>query len=389
VTTQTAADEKDPTASQYTKPIRLIAAFILLGAAALTVISNILQLIPAGDSTFSSRASGVSFGVLGFSAVLPPVLAVLLVSHVRPMLAQSKIVSLIAMIEYGVMLLIGLIGTIAGAYYTFTHTSGAYSIRGINDAAGYLIEDLALLTLAGLGGLVTVLVFRGLAAPKPAALGQYGQAGYGQQAYGQQGYGQQQYGQAQQQYAQQQAQAAQYGQAQQQAADPAAQQAAQQQAAQQSAQQQAAQQGAAQQYGQQAYGQQAGYGQQQGYGQQAGYGQQQYGAAAPTSGAAAPTSGAAAPTSGAGQAQQGQHAQQGGYGWPNQAAGSSWPAGQQGQQAQQQPPAAQGPATAAWPTTPAAGNWQQQAEQAEPENPDEGQRTQLITPEMRQRQQNQ
>jgi hypothetical protein len=369
VTTQTAADEKDPTASQYTKPIRLIAAFILLGAAALLLLANIIQLVPTDQTSFTVRAgSGVS-GFLGWATVLPPVLAVLLVSHWRPMLAQTKIVALIAMIEYGVMLLLGLIGTIAGAYHNFTNT-GAYA--GIGDAAGILLGDLALLALGGAGGLVTFLVFRGLAAPKPAALGQYGQAGYGQQGYPQQGYGQQQYGQAQQQYAQQQAQAAQYGQAQQ-AADPAAQQAA----AQQAAQQQAAQQGAAQQYGQQAYG------------QQQGYGQQQYGAAAPTSGAAAPTSGAAAPTSGAGQAQQGQHAQQGGYGWPNQSGGASWPAGQQGQQAQQQPPAAQGPATAAWPTTPAAGNWQQQAEPAEPENPDEGQRTQLITPEMRQRQQNQ
>ncbi|GAA4207983.1 hypothetical protein [Actinocatenispora rupis] len=382
MTTQTAAEEKDATASQYTKPLRLIAGLIMLAAVVLLVLASAAQLIPSGAySTFTGNADGQFSQFVSWATVLPPVLAVLLASHIRPVLPQAKLFALVALIEYAVIIVFGVVCLIGGLLGELDYAN-KQGTSVIDPIAG-IFGRLALLALAAVAGLFVAMVFRGLnagAAPRPV-YGGYGQPGYGQQ---QPGYGQ-----------------------------PAAQQQPAQAYGQQAYGQQQAQQ--------QQYGQQGSYGQQQQpqQGQAGSYGQYQYGAnpaapasgtpAAPTSGTpAAPTSGAggAAPTSGAGQPAQG------GYGWPNQG-GGSWPTpgqqpgqpaqpqqgqpqpqpGQQaqqqpGQQAQQQPgqqpPAAPGPATSAWPTAPGAASWQQQDQPQEPANPDEGQRTQLITPEMRQ-----
>jgi hypothetical protein len=388
VTTQTAADEKDATASQYTKPLRLIAGFVLLGAVALQILGGLLNLVPSDSESFKNWTltvfgayPGYQVGLISWATVLPPIAAVLIATHVKPALPQGKLVSLLALIEYGVLAVLGLIGLIGGGLALNHSVSKVKIISAVLIWLGYL-------ALVALGGLLSLKVFQGLSAAARPAFSPYGQqqaAAYGQ--YGQQGYPQQQYGQQQAAYGQQ-AQAAAYGQQQaQQAATP------QQQAYGQQAQQSAYPQQA---YGQ--YGQQAQQAQQSAYPQQQAYGQQQQ-ETAPTSGAAAPTSGAAAPTSGAAQQQ----------GWPTVSGGSAWPTAgtqqaQQGQQAQHPQQAAQqqaqqaqpqqaqqpGPATtAAWPTAPGSAGWQQQAEQqqqqqSDGDNADEGQRTQLITPEMRQ-----
>lgn len=272
------SEAEGPNAAAFTKPYRQLVAFVLLAVPALYLVFAFADLFMTTEDwadRFTFRATASTTGIatvtdsfLSVWTALLPILAVLIATHLRPLVSQAKIITIIAAIEYAVAALFGFIALFAA----FIGDLNGDNVFGAERKARFAIEGM-LLRVAVLAVIVValLLVFRvyvGLFQTAPSQ-----QYGYPQQ-YGQQ-YGQQQYPQ--------QAQAG-YGQ----------QAAAQQQYAQQQyAQQQAA---AQQQYGQQtqaAYGQQAqaGYGQQAqaGYGQQAasgaqggyaaggyGYGAQQY-----------------------------------------------------------------------------------------------------------------
>ena len=428
MTTQTTAEEQ--TASQHTKPLR---SFIAIVALAVTGIMLLLALadwlLPPADALSFTDRSYLSFSqFVSVPIIALPVIAVLVATHVSPVLPQGRAIALIALVEYGVAALCGLISGIMRLTFTLDegdpvpsgNPSSVFTQAPNPQLTRIAIEDLLLnlskLALLVAAALVTARVFLKLAsAARPAAqMGGYGQsqfAGFGQPTFGQE------------------AQQAAFGQPQVPGATAVAAQAAygqqycQQQAYGQPPQQQAGQQQGAQQYGQPVYGQQqttspAGYpapGTQQGAGTP--------GATAPTSGApaVAPTSGSpAAPTAGAPgagytytpgtlpgqgvtstptagasswaptpqypgqQAQQSQQAQAGQATQP--VAGQqapSWsptqPVGSAHQSGSSQPGSGQttsSPSTAAWP--PAPGQEQRSS------SVDEAQRTQLIRPEVRQ-----
>lgn len=371
----------EETASEFTKPLRMIFAFALLAIVGLGLLVNVVDwLVPsttgaATDSdlyAFTGRSFSAYYSFVSVFDAALLVLAVFLTTHVAPALTQGKLVTIIATVELGIMALLGLVTGVAGFFYRLDEVDRQagteYQYVTLPKVIIGLFGQILSLALLGLAIFFVVRVLMALPSRKPAKFAYTPQGysaqpaqGYGQQAYAQQGYEQQQaYAQQAQQQALQQQQAA------------AQQQAAQQQMYAQQAQQQA------QAYPQGSYGQQtsgAGYGAQapsQPAQQQAGsYASSPYAAygtpasptsavpgASPTSSppATTPTSGAptsgspAAPTSGASAAP----------GWPSTPTGA----------AQTWPPT---PATATPPpVAPTTGTT------------DDAQRTQLITPEMRQ-----
>lgn len=111
-------------ASQVTKPLRELAALVLLGANAVLLFVGLLRLlVPMDDySTFSSRAGSTFFAFAGVESAVLPVLAVLLATHVRPALSKAKLIAQVALGEYafaalfgGLTLLIWLVGRLAAA----------------------------------------------------------------------------------------------------------------------------------------------------------------------------------------------------------------------------------------------------------------------------------
>ncbi|MQA26085.1 MAG: hypothetical protein GEU94_11570 [Micromonosporaceae bacterium] len=355
MTTETAAET---TASQHTKPYRHIAAFMLLGVVGVQLLSSVLGAL-LGEGDFTSRA--IALNMAGLVVLGLPLIAVLIATHVSPMLPQGKVITLIALVELGVAALFTLVAKGAQVVVLLEHPTA----RSLID---FLLGVLVDFSLIGIAIFLVLRVFTGEYL-KPA---QPAYAGYPQQQYGGQPYPQQQA------YGHQGATA--------------------QQAAGAAAAATAAQAGYAQQAAYQQQAQQAGYGQQAGYAQQAQYGYPQqaqqpqqsaagyqtsatYGqTAAPTSAAptsSPPTSGAPAsspPTSGApaagGQVYGGQ--QQAGQEQPYQQAGQEQGYQQAGQEQAQQQAASQqeaqqaggwppAPSTAQWPPTPAP-KPQQQAE---------------------------
>ena len=342
MTTDSSPDETLP--STHTKPLRLPIAMVLLLVNLFWLLIAIERYLIPRDAVseydsvpnFAERSRDSFLDLSGVVPIVLPLLAVLIVTHVRPLLPAAKPVVLVALVEYGLAALFGLVAFVSAFFYksTYTNSDGKTTVYYTWRST---VEDgfRRLLWLVLLGVVIAFVIkaalplFRG--APKPDRFAAYGQGapayGPGAPAYGQQAHAAQQQAQyAQQQYAQQAA-------VHQQAAGQ--QQAAQYQPAQyQPAQYQAAQyQSAQQQYGgyQQGAYQQAGQAQQQAGQHHPGYGQQVsappaggYQDSAPPAVSSPPAAAAqyAAPQVSAPPAPQvsaspaSQHAQQPSYAWP-------------------------------------------------------------------------
>ncbi|MEU7780217.1 hypothetical protein [Micromonospora parva] len=95
-------------ARQLTKPLRELAALALLGANAVFLFVGLLRLVAPNDySSFTDRAGSAFYAFLGVEGVALPVLAVLLATHISPVLAKAKLITQAALIEYAVSALFG------------------------------------------------------------------------------------------------------------------------------------------------------------------------------------------------------------------------------------------------------------------------------------------
>ncbi|MEU1588867.1 hypothetical protein [Micromonospora sp. NPDC005710] len=95
-------------ARQLTKPLRELAALALLGANAVFLFVGLLRLIAPNDySSFTDRAGNAFFAFVGMEAVGLPLLAVLLATHISPVVAKAKLITQAAVVEYAVSALFG------------------------------------------------------------------------------------------------------------------------------------------------------------------------------------------------------------------------------------------------------------------------------------------
>ncbi|GAA4450790.1 hypothetical protein [Phytohabitans houttuyneae] len=188
MTTQPEATPSDGTsASQFTKPLRELAALVLLGATGVLLFVAILNLIPTGDfETFTGNAAGSFDGFVNLATIGLPFLAVLLANHVQPVLGRAKVITLVALIEYAVA---GFFGVVFGLFI------GVVKIAddSVFNALKAFLGRIAVLAVLAIAAYALVRIARGLywvPKPKPAP-GMYGQPAYGQQPGYPPGYGQQ------------------------------------------------------------------------------------------------------------------------------------------------------------------------------------------------------
>jgi hypothetical protein len=183
-------------ASQHTAPLRETAALVLLAATAVLLFVAVLDLlVPYGATgTFGARAQRGFFSFVGLATIGFPFLAVLLATHVRPVVGRARLITLVALAEYGVAAFFGVI---------FGLLVGVVSIAGdsVRAAFGGLLVRLAWLSVLGIAALAVHQVWRNVyhvprPRPQPGVYGQPAQ-GYGQppQGYGQPGHPAPPYGQ--------------------------------------------------------------------------------------------------------------------------------------------------------------------------------------------------
>jgi hypothetical protein len=194
LTTEPAAAPTDGTpASKLTKPLRELAALVLLGATAVFLFVALLDLLIPVDfdnNDFTMRSANSFSGFINLTTVGLPLLAVLLANHINPPVARAKLITLVALIEYAVAAFFGVIfGLLVGVVVIITE---------ITARAGFeaFLLRVAWVAVLGVAAYALVRVGRGLyfiPKPKPQP-GQYGypqQPGYPAQP-GQYGYPQQQ-----------------------------------------------------------------------------------------------------------------------------------------------------------------------------------------------------
>jgi hypothetical protein len=162
--------EKD--AVRFTAPHRELAALILVGAASVLLLLAFIGLFVVIDgfsSFFGARAEGSFDSFVGLLTIVMPLGAVLLATHVKPMVRQARLITLVALVDYGVAALFGIITLFAG----FIHALQGQSNLGLNGSfRTAFIELLGRLVMLGLLAFAAFLVWRVwqgvFAVPRPA-----------------------------------------------------------------------------------------------------------------------------------------------------------------------------------------------------------------------------
>ncbi len=185
-----AAENKDPAA--ITAPLREWAALVAVIATLAFLFFGLLDLFLGnissygGGGGFSDRALFDFGDFVGLHILLLPMIGVLLATHIKPPVRMAKLITLLALIAYGVSALFGLLCLAVG----FFHTVGTSAVPSFIQ----LFIKLIWVALVVFAGLIVLRIYLGAyTAPRPvAAPGGYpgypGYAGYpGAQGYPQQG----------------------------------------------------------------------------------------------------------------------------------------------------------------------------------------------------------
>ena len=171
-------------AGQYLRPLRDLAAYVLVGANAIFLFLAIVDLVGDGFGyrTQGSFGSFVNLVTIGF-----PLAAVLLALLVQPRHPKAELIVVTAAVEYAVMALFGVFfGVLIGLINEADHNGARSALEG-------LINRVAWLAVFGVAAFAVYQIWRNMfftPRPKPQP-GTYGQPQYGQPgAYpGQPGYG--------------------------------------------------------------------------------------------------------------------------------------------------------------------------------------------------------
>jgi hypothetical protein len=201
VTTQPEAGPNEQTsANQITKPWRELIALVLVGANAVLLFVGLIDLLVpySANVGFSSRAGGSFFDFVGIEAIVLPLLAVLLATHLKPAVPRAKLVTQAALVEYAVSAVFGVIALLAWLFGSLVDGEVRAAFTGL----------LVRIAYAGIFAAASFLIYKiwrtlyYVPRPKtqpgmygtPGAPGGYPPAGPGPMGQGQQGPGQPGYG---------------------------------------------------------------------------------------------------------------------------------------------------------------------------------------------------
>ncbi|MFF0230108.1 hypothetical protein [Micromonospora sp. NPDC005254] len=158
-------------ARQLTKPLRELGALALLGANAVFLFVGLLRLLTPNDYRgFTDRAGDQFFSFIGVESVALPLLAVLLATHVAPVLPKAKLITQVALGEYAV-------SAVLGTLTMLIWTVGRLAEAEILDALLGLLTRFAWLVIFAVAAWVVFTIWRAfyyVPKPKPQP-GVYGQ----------------------------------------------------------------------------------------------------------------------------------------------------------------------------------------------------------------------
>ncbi|MFF0150528.1 hypothetical protein [Micromonospora sp. NPDC005203] len=168
-------------ARQLTKPLRELAALALLGANAVFLFVGLLRWI-APDGSFTDRSGSASETFVGLAAVALPLLAVLLATHISPVVPKAKLITQVALGEYGV-------SAIFGTLTLLIWTVGQLVEAEVLDALLGVLTRIAWMVIFAVAAWVVYTIWRAhyyvpRPKPQPGVYGQPQQPGWPQQQGG-------------------------------------------------------------------------------------------------------------------------------------------------------------------------------------------------------------
>ncbi|MCM0674970.1 hypothetical protein NCC78_09745 [Micromonospora phytophila] len=158
-------------ATQLTRPLREPAALVFLAANAVFLFVGLIRLLtPTQYGSFTGRAGSAFFIFLGWEAVVLPVLAVLLATHVRPVVPKAKLITQVALGEYAA-------SAVLGGLTFLIWTVGRLAEGEVLDAFLGLLTRVAWLAVFAVAAFVVYRIWRTLYhVPRPKRQpGVYGQ----------------------------------------------------------------------------------------------------------------------------------------------------------------------------------------------------------------------
>jgi hypothetical protein len=166
-------------ANQITKPLLEVAALALLAANALLLLVGLIDLAVPTRESFPDRAARAFFSFAGLVAVLLPVLAVVLATHIQPPVRRARLITQIALAEYGVSAILAVLAFLAWL-------AGGLTDAAFRNAFTGLLSRIAYFAIFAIAALVVFKVWRALYSrprrrPRRRTYGQpttYGQPSY-------------------------------------------------------------------------------------------------------------------------------------------------------------------------------------------------------------------
>jgi hypothetical protein len=192
----------EKTARQFTEPLRQPAAFLLLVSNGLILLFAVMDLFVVFDSwsgNFVNRAGGSFVDFVGVVSIGFPLLAVLLATHLKPRVPQARLITVVALVEYGVSALFGALCLLADFLHNVSDSQLAPGIGPARRAFEEFLIRAGELAVLAVAAFAVYQLFQGLyggvrpVLAHPPYGGQppyhgYGQPGYGQPGYPQPGY---------------------------------------------------------------------------------------------------------------------------------------------------------------------------------------------------------
>lgn len=171
----TAATSAVTPARQFTEPLREISALALLAANAVFLalgFSGLFIVLDRWGSDFGLRSAAVFDAFAGPLALGLPMIAMLLATHVAPMVARARLILIVVLVEYAVSALFGAV-TFLGAF-AYDLSSARATLEGLLERSTWL----------GLLVLATIIIVRVWLRLFPAPKRSTPYAGYPRVTYG-------------------------------------------------------------------------------------------------------------------------------------------------------------------------------------------------------------
>jgi hypothetical protein len=180
------------TARQFTDPMRQPAAFVLLAANGLILLFAVMDMFVVFEDwsgNFLSRAGSSYVDFVGIVSIGFPLLAVLLATHIKPRVPQARLITVLALVEYGVSALFGALCLLVDFLHGVTDSQTTLGISPARRAFEDFLVRAGEFTVLLVAAFAVFQLFQGLyTSTRPvAANAPYGQPGY-PPAYGQPGY---------------------------------------------------------------------------------------------------------------------------------------------------------------------------------------------------------